>query len=160
MKKILLTFFTLICTFTYAQKKYANEKLGFTIIQPEDWITVDTETSIKNVKNLISFDSETIENLIKSHNGSIEIINLVKYPIKSRSGIIPSIKINLRNNSYKNLDDFKLGITKSFNGLMEVFPDFKFEITPKTIEINGKKTILAKGTYTLELPSGKEKVKL
>lgn len=72
--------------------------------------------------------------------------------------MIPTIKVNLRNNNYKSFDEFKKGIEESFNGIKKIFPDFKFLANPLKTQISGLDCIKACCTYTLKAKNGEEKV--
>lgn len=160
MKKIKLVLFLLIINISFAQKKFKNESLGFSIEQPENWIVAQSGQTLQNLKKEIKLDTKTINKLIEENKGTIEIATFYKYPIETTPGIIPTIKVNLRKNSTQSFDAFQKSIELSFNSIKQVFPDFKFLTNPMKTKINGFDCVKAICKYTLKAKTGEEKVKI
>lgn len=154
-KIILLLSITNIC---FAQNVFKNERLGFTIEQPENWIIAKNEQILENLKDQIKLDPEVLTKLIEQNKGSISVVTFYKYPIETTPGIIPTIKINLKKNTATSFDIFMKEIEESFNGVKQVFPDFKYLTAPIKTQISGLDCVKATCTYTLKTKTGDEKV--
>jgi hypothetical protein len=98
--------------------------------------------------------------LIEQNKGTIQVVTFFKYPIETTAGILPTIKVNLRNNPNENFSDFRKSIEASFSGIKKVFPDFKYTSAPTETVIDGKKCVTATCMYTLTGNYGKGKVKI
>ena len=158
MKNIKFIIILLIANTCLGQSTFKNESLGFNIEQPEKWIVAKNEESIENIKKQIKLDTETLNKLLEQNKGTIQVVTFYKYPIETTSGIIPTIKVNLRKNTSKSFDEFKKVIEESFSGIKNVFPDFKYLSTPVKTKISGLDCVKAVCTYTLKANNGEEKV--
>lgn len=158
MKKIILLLLLLITTICVGQNTFKNEKLGFTIEQPKDWIVAKNNDILDNIKKNIKLDAETLNKLIEQNKGSIPVVTFYKYPIETTAGIIPTIKVNLRKNTAKSFDTFTKGIEESFSGIKKVFPDFTYLTTPTKTQLSELDCVKAVCTYTLKAKNGEEKV--
>ena len=158
MKNIKFIIILLIANTCLGQSTFKNESLGFNIEQPEKWIVAKNEESIENLKKQIKLDTETLNKLLEQNKGTIQVVTFYKYPIETTSGIIPTIKVNLRKNTSKSFDEFKKVIEESFSGIKNVFPDFKYLSTPVKTKMSGLDCVKAVCTYTLKANNGEEKV--
>lgn len=158
IKKIKLLLVLLITTIGLGQNTFKNEKLGFTIEQPKDWIIAKNNDVVDNIKKNIKLDAETLNKLIEQNKGTIQVVTFYKYPIETTAGIIPTIKVNLRKNTAESFDMFKKGIEESFNSIKKVFPDFTYLTTPTKTQLSELDCVKAVCTYTLKTKNGEEKV--
>lgn len=160
MKNFRLLILVLACNICSSQNIFKNESLGFSMEQPENWIIAKNGQTITNLKEQIKLEPEILKKLLEDNKGTFQVVAFYKYPIDSYAGIIPTIKVNLRTNSFQSFDDFKKSIIESFKSIKNVFPDFKFLSNPITSEINGLKCVVANCSYTLKANTGNELVKI
>jgi hypothetical protein len=160
MKNIKLILFLWIANTCLGQNTFKNESLGFTMEQPKNWIVAKNGESVENIKKQIKLNPETLNKLIAQNKGTIQVLTFYKYPIETTPGLIPTIKVNLRNNNYKSFEEFKKGIEESFNEIKKIFPDFKYLSNPIKTQISGLDCVKALCTYTLKAKNGEEKVKI
>lgn len=160
MKHIIIISLLLVYNICSAQTTFKNERLGFSIDQPKNWVVAEEVETVKNLQDNIKLDKATLKELIKTHEGTYQVITFFKYPVNSRNGVIPTIKIILKNNATASFDDFKKNIEKSFISMKDVFPDFKLIEKSTSKYIDGKQCVFAMCEYTLTSRNGKEKVKL
>lgn len=149
----------LMTTLCQSQEIFRNHKLGFQIEKPADWLTANQNQSLENLQEQIKLPDSKIKELIQNNRGSIEIVTFYKSDIRSRAGIIPTIKIILRNNTTSNIGAFKTVIESSFTKLKETFSDFEFIAKPTIITVDGKDCVFSISTYTITSKSGPEKVR-
>ncbi len=160
MKNIILISVLFVYTICKAQTTFKNERLGFSIEQPKKWIVAEEGETVQNLKEHIKLDKATLKKLIDTHKGTYQVVTFFKYPINSRHGVIPTIKIVLKNNGTPSFEDFKKSIERSFSGMKDIFPDFKFIEQPTIKYIGDIQCVFAMCDYTLTAYNGQEKVKL
>lgn len=160
MKQIILISLLFIYNICTAQTTFKNERLGFSINQPNKWIVAEEGETVQNLEEHIKLDKATLKKLIDTHKGTYQVVTFFKYPINSRHGVIPTIKIVLKNNGTASFEDFKKSIERSFSGMKDIFPDFKFIEQPTVKYIDGKQCVFAMCDYTLTAHNGQEKVKI
>ena len=158
MKNIKLILILLIANSCLGQNTFKNESLGFNIEQPEKWIVAKNGESVENIKKQIKLDTETVNKLLEQNKGTIQVVTFYKYPIETTPGIIPTIKVNLRQNTSKSFDEFKKVIEESLSGIKKVFSDFKYLSSPVKTKISGLDCVKAVCAYTLKAKNGEEKV--
>lgn len=157
-----LYFFVLVfvANISFSQNVFKNESIGFSIEEPSKWIKAKDGQTIENLKNNIKLDNKVLTKLLEQNKGTIQVVSFFKYPIETTAGIIPTIKINLRSNPYKNFVTFRRSIEESFIGIKQVFPDFKYTSEPKESVVDGKKCLTASCIYTLTSKGRSAKVKI
>jgi len=160
MKNIIIFLLLFVYNLCSAQTTFKDERLGFSIQQPKKWIVAGEGETVQNLKEHIKLDKATLKKLIDIHKGTYQVVTFFKYPINSRHGVIPTIKIVLKNNGTASFEDFKKSIERSFLGMKDIFPDFKFIEQPTVKYIDGKKCVFAMCDYTLTAHNGQEKVKI
>lgn len=160
MRRIMFLWLILLSSASFSQTIFKNESIGFSIEQPSKWIKAKEGQTTENLKNNIKLDEKVIAKLIEQNKGTIQVVTFFKYPIETTAGIIPTIKVNLRNNPNENFADFRKSIEASFSGIKKVFPDFKYTSAPSETVIDGKKCVTATCMYTLTGSSGTGKVKI
>ena len=160
MKTLLTLLFSLITNLCLAQTIFHHPQLGFAIEHPEDWIIAKKEELIQNIKENIKIDPNQLNKLLQESKGSVRIVDFYKYPIHSKEGIIPTIKINLRKNTTKTFDEFKKVTIESFSQVKQIFPDFKFIQAPIKTTLSGLDGLKATATYTVKAQTAEEKVTL
>jgi hypothetical protein len=160
MRIIKILILALTSNFGFSQVIFKNENIGFSIEQPNKWIKAKEGETIENLKSNIKLDEKVLAKLIEQNKGTIQVVSFFKYPIETTAGMIPTIKVNLRSNLYKNFADFRKSIEESFTGIKKVFPDFKYTSNPTESVIGGRKCVTASCIYTLNGNGGTAKVKL
>ncbi len=160
MRHIIFLWLILLSDLSFSQTIFKNESIGFSIEQPSKWIKAKEGQTNENLKSNIKLDENVLAKLIEQNKGTIQVVSFFKYPIETTAGIIPTIKVNLRNNPNENFSDFSKSIEASFSGIKKVFPDFKFTSAPAESVIDGKKCVTASCIYTLTGNSGTGKVKI
>src|SRR5690606_10053815 len=160
MKQIIIILLLFIYNLCSAQTIFKNERLGFSIDQPKKWIIAEEGETVQNLKDHIKLDKATLKKLIDTHKGTYQVVTFFKYPINSKHGVIPTIKIVLKNNGTASFEDFKKSIERSYTGIKDIFPDFRFTEQPTVKYVDDKKCVFAACDYTLTAHNGQEKVKL
>jgi hypothetical protein len=160
MRHIIFLWLILLSDLSFSQTIFKNESIGFSIEHPSKWIKAKEGQTTENLKSNIKLDEKVLAKLIEQNKGTIQVVSFFKYPIETTAGIIPTIKVNLRNNPNENFSDFRKSIEESFSGIKKVFPDFKFTSAPAESVIDGKKCVTASCIYTLTGNSGTGKVKI
>lgn len=160
MKNIIIISLLLVYNICNSQTTFKNERLGFSIDHPNKWIVAEEGETVQNLKEHIKLDKATLKKLIDTHKGTYQVVTFFKYPINSKHGVIPTIKIVLKNNRTTSFDDFKKNIVSSYKGIKDIFPDFSFTEQPTVKYIDGKQCVFAMCNYTLTAHNGQEKVKI
>ena len=136
-----------------AQEIFKEEKYGFSIEKPSDWIEAANMDLLDNLSKF-ELDDEKLAKFVKDHNGSVLLTSFYKYNPKIHAGLIPTIQVNVRLNGTRNFEEFKNLITQSANSFKQYFDDFKFESEPEVIEIDGVKSVYFVGSFSMETQKG------
>jgi len=160
MKNIIIILLLFVYNLCSAQTTFKDERLGFSIQQPKKWIVAKEDETGQNLKEHIKLDKATLKKLIDTHKGTYQVVTFFKYPINSKHGVIPTIKIVLKNNGTASFEDFKKSIERSYTGIKDIFPDFRFTEQPTVKYVDDKKCVFAACDYTLTAHNGLEKVKV
>lgn len=123
--------------------------------EPKNWIKITNTEALKNFEKF-EMNDETFSKIISQHNGSFFLTSFTKYNPKTHSGLIPTIKINVRKNDAPNFDDFKKMTIISSEGFKKIFKDFTFAKEPTEVEISGVKSMFFIGEFTMSTKSGQE----
>lgn len=115
MRLINISVLLLFFNFSAAQQIFRNDKFGFSMEKPLKWIISDNSQTTNNFKENIKLPPEDIKKMLNQNKGTINVATFYKYPIDSVNGIIPTIKINIRQNGTKTLLTFKNSIELSYN---------------------------------------------
>ncbi len=159
MRLINISVLLLFFNFSAAQQIFRNDKFGFSMEKPLKWIISDNSQTTNNFKENIKLPPEDIKKMLDQNKGTINVATFYKYPIDSVNGIIPTIKINIRQNGTKTLLTFKNSIELSYNSIKNYFPDFKFTVSPILKELDHKKGVYSVCTYTVKTKVSTEKVR-
>jgi len=160
MKKIALLLCLLFSLSAVAlgQKIFKDERYGFSMQEPENWMTGDKKMITENLGKL-KLDEDELAKLIKSSNGSYLLTSFYKYDPKTHAGVIPTIQINVRTNPTKTFEQFSAVMNNSMGSLQRIFNDFSFVKKLEATELNGAKALYFVGTYTLTI-KGNESTKV
>ncbi|MBD3582189.1 hypothetical protein [Flavobacterium selenitireducens] len=149
----------LVTSIGFSQEIFRDERFGFSMERPADWLQAKTGEAIENASERIQLPPEKLQELLRSHRGSIDVVAFYKYDLNSVKGVIPTIKILLRSNPTKSASDFKQMIGQSFSSLKKSFPDFTVTVPPTPVKIGEKTGIHMKGLNKLETKYGVEEVR-
>lgn len=130
MKKtpVFLLFLWSFSSVLYGQERYVNEKYGFSIEKPKDW--------------LILTHPDLSKDLNKGHGPTL--ITFYKYDPLSFKGVSPTIFIFVEANTHKTYDKFcKEYSKKTQNTFLLEYTNDK----PTIVEINGNKGVFLKSNY-------------
>jgi len=155
MKKLLLLLVLLTVNLAFSQKRFESKKYGFSIEEPYNWQIANNDDVLKNLDKYDLTD-EALNELLKKNKGSILLTSFYKYETNKHAGLIPTIKINMRQNPAKEFSVFKSMISQSSKGFETVFPDFKYIQEPTEFEISGIKSVFFSGKYTMKAQNGAE----
>ncbi len=156
-RKILLLTIVFTINFAFAQKRYENKQLGFSIEEPNKWIEASNEEVMENLEKQVSY--EKLSELLKNNKGSISVANFYKYKTNEHPGLIPTIKVLMRQNVTTNFTDFKSMISQSSKSFEKMFPDLEFIQEPNEILIDGIKSVYFIVKYSMKTQSGTMKIK-
>ncbi|UMY64910.1 MULTISPECIES: hypothetical protein [unclassified Flavobacterium] len=143
-----------------AQDRFEDKEVGFSMERPANWEMGKPGEALANARSKLAMNPLELEKLVEANKGVVEVVTFLKYPIASRNGIIPTIKVNLRNMPEMPTYRFKESIADSFRTLKSTFPDFAFIKEPEAIEVDGFYTVYAVCSYTMKTQRWKEKVKV
>lgn len=155
MKKITLLIAMLTINVAFCQKRFENKQYGFSIEEPHNWQIANNDETLKNLDKYDLTD-EAVQELLKKNKGSILLTSFYKYEAHKHAGLIPTIKINMRENPIREFAAFKSMVGQSSKGFVTVFPDFTYIQEPTEIEISGIKSVFFSGKYTMKAQNGTE----
>jgi len=137
--------FLLFSSVVMAQGTFHDARFGFSMMHPTNWFQPEIGDQLKNASERIKLSPEKLEAIFRSHQNSIEIVTFLKHHPDSIEGIIPTIKVILRPNPTKTLDEFKTMIEYSINSMKKTFPDFVLTQPVSIVKLNGKSCVLVEG---------------
>ncbi len=150
------------CVFAFsvvsAQERFEDKDVGFSMERPANWQAAQPGEVLANARTKLVMNPRVLNQLLEENKGVVEVVTFLKYPISSRNGVIPTIKVNLRNIPEMPTYRFKESIVDSFRSLKSTFPDFTFVKEPEAVEVDGFYTVYAVCSYTLKTLKGNEKV--
>ncbi len=138
---------------THSQDVYENKQFGIKIMKPESWI-VATNTDLQNNLNKIKFNDQELEKILESYDGILQLSAFFKYNKDSVAGLIPTIKVTIRDNPTTNMSDFKEEIIESTNQIKTVLKNFEFIETLKEVTISEAPSLYQSFRYSLILANG------
>ena len=154
MKKSILFFLLLTMNVAFSQKRFEG-KHGFSMEEPHHWQIANNDELLANL-NKYDLDDDALKALLKENKGSILLTSFYKYETNKHAGLIPTIKINMRQNPAKEFSTFKSMISQSSKGFETVFPDFTYIQEPVEVEISGIRSVFFSGKYTMKTQNGTE----
>jgi len=152
-------FFFLFLSAAQAQTTFHDEQFGFTVQEPKDWIKAEKNEAVENVKERIKLSEEKLNELLKNNKGTIEIVTFYKYPVSSVNGVIPTIKVNLRKNPAKSIEDFKRMMEYSIGDIKKVFPKMTITKAPSIVQLDGKSAVYFESLNVIPTKNGEEEVR-
>lgn len=148
MKKVVFSSLILVCLFNFvsAQERLTSST-GISMLHPENWKLASQDDFAGNLKKL-DLSEEQLERLLRS-NGSLLIWGFLKYDLKERPGIIPTIQIRLLSNPTTSFESF----TRAYRGLRErdkdIFQNLKIESPLREDSIGTQRTLTTTFSYEL-----------
>ncbi len=139
-----------------AQQVHSDERFNFSIQHPDNWIKAKPSESIENLQSKIKLSQESIDMILKNHQGTIEIVTFYKYPTNSVNGIIPTIKVNLRKNPTKNFAEFKEMMVQGAENLKKPFPNLQITKQISVTKIDGIECVYFESTNKIPTKNGNE----
>ena len=124
----------------FCQDRFEVKTIGFSINVPENWIPMENDAILKNLKQY-DFTEKQMAELLKSNNSAVDLATYTKYDPKKHRGIIPTIKIRTHTNQTDNINDFKTVIEKSTENTKKALTNFRFIIHPEITEIAKHKVV-------------------
>jgi len=152
MRNTLLVCILLACTATFAQKTFNSKAYGFSILKPERWIEITSESIQKNLEKTDD-GQKKLDELLKQEKNGVLVTSYYKYPIKAHKGIIPTVKVTLRANPFTNFEAFKAAVTNT-SDLKKMFPDLEIIDAPQVVTVGGVKGLYFSCKFTLDLKNG------
>lgn len=153
MKKSIVLLLLLTASIAFSQKRFESKNYGFSMDEPKDWQVANNEELLNNLDRY-DLTTEAFHELLKKNKGSILLTSFYKYDMNKHAGLIPTIKINMRQNPAGEFSVFKSMISQSSKGFETVFPDFKYLQEPTEVEISGIKSVFFSGKYTMKMQNG------
>lgn len=152
MKNFILLVSILTINLAFSQKRFES-KYGFSIEEPHNWQIANNEDILKNLDKYDLTD-DAINELLKKNKGSVLLTSFYKYETNKHAGLIPTLKINMRETTTKDFATFKSVVGQISEGFTTVFPDFTYIQEPTEIEISGIKSVYFSGKYSMKLQNG------
>ncbi len=149
-KVILFVVAALACFFTaQSQEVFQSKAWGFSMNKPEGWVELNTGYIHENVKEY-DFTKEQLDKVFALQNNSIFLLVLSKHDPETYAGVIPTIKINANRTDIVSQKVFLASIKASFEGVLKVFDNAKFDRLPGTVEVNGVPMVHGVISYDLK----------
>ncbi|MCX6265239.1 MAG: hypothetical protein NTZ47_11985 [Bacteroidetes bacterium] len=155
--KFLFCLFTLILVYSNAigQSIFRSKAYGFEMQSPKNWNEATNAVLMNNLAKLYN-SNENLQKILQSNKGSLLLSSFYKYDPQFHPGLIPTIKINVRQKTDVDFGKFMSNITQSAKGFFTIFKDFEYLTAPTEIEISGIKSVYFIGKFTLRTQDGQE----
>ena len=150
---LLSIFLSFSFTFVFGQEFFENKQIGIKILKPRNWILAsnkDLESSLKKIE----FSDKQLVELLNSNKGVVTLCSYYKYKIDSVAGLIPTVKITIRNNPTSNYSDFKQMMVESTDRVKTVVQNFEFIENFKELKISDYASLTYSCRYAFSLASG------
>ncbi len=105
------------------------------------------ESNLKKFK----FNDEQLIKILNSNKGLLTLCTYYKYKISTVSGVIPTVKITVRNNPTTTLSNFKQLMIASTNRVKTVVQNFEFIDCFKDVKIDSYASLYYSCRYTFSL---------
>lgn len=136
-----------------------KEKEAFLIDKPEGWVA-NPNQRLKDNLDRLDMDDLEVKKMLDSHNGNVMLCAYTKYDPKTRQGLMPTIQVNMVNNSSRDYNSFKNEMLKSTEQMKSMLEGFRFINGPKDIMIDGHKALFFQSEFNLSYDqSGPVKVR-
>lgn len=114
---------------------------------PADWFSMDNTTVPEN-QQVYSFNEQQAEKILQLNKDIVRLLSISKRDIKTSEGIMPTIKINVRNTATTSLEQLKINMQASIEQTMHSFTGFKY-LTPFEITKTNKIPAVSATIYYL-----------
>ncbi len=149
---LLSALFILLCRID-AQDLFESKQFGIKMSKPENWIAA-TNTDLQNNLNKIKFTDEELQKVLNSNKGILTLSTYYKYKMESVAGLIPTIKVTIRENPTANMSDFKQVMIASTDRVKTVVKNFEFVENFKEVNISSFPSLYYNCRYSLTLANG------
>ncbi|MDB5248070.1 MAG: hypothetical protein JWQ40_2464 [Segetibacter sp.] len=150
---LLLIVLSFSFTLVFGQESYENKHFGIKISKPKDWVLA-TNDDLDNSLKKIEFSNEQLIKVLNSNKGVVTLVSYYKYKTDSVSGLIPTVKITIRNNPTSNYSDFKQVMIESTNRVKTVVRNFEFIDNFKEVKVSEYAALFYSCRYSFSLASG------
>jgi hypothetical protein len=155
LKRFSLLLIVLIGSFSllFGQEFYESKQFGIKISTPKGWILATDEDLENNLKK-IDFNGEQLKKVLESKKGVMTLCSYYKYKTDSVAGLIPTVKITIRNNPTTDFSDFKEMMTNSVDRMKTVFQHFEMIDSFKEIKLSAFNSLFCSFRYSVSLANG------
>ena len=145
MTKNLIFFAAFLISTSFRQ---SSNDLKFSITSPDKWKKT-TNTEIYNNIDQFKLTPTQLGKYISDHKGSVLFVTYSKYDPAQHAGLIPTIQVNIRNNTTKTFDSFFQTMTKSSETMQNYFKDFEYIDKPQKVKVGGKDAFYFSAKFTM-----------
>jgi hypothetical protein len=145
----LILFSTILLSFSFRQNP---DQLKFTMTPPEKWRKT-TNAEIFDNLDKFKLTQTQLDKFLADHKGSVLFLAYTKYDPSQHPGLIPTIQVNILNNTAKTFDSFFLSMTKSAESMQKYFKDFEYIDRPQKIIIGNKDAFYFSSKFTMTTSS-------
>lgn len=139
--------------FVYGQDTFVNKQYGFAMQEPKDWILTN-KAALKDNLTKFEINDAALAKLLKDNNGTILLAAYYKYDPSIKSGLIPTIQIQVRSKSPSTYKEFEQQILRSAEQFKKVFDKYETIGEPREVEISGLRTLLIVGKFNIKMNDG------
>lgn len=132
--------FILLFHTIYSQEKFEVKNIGFSIDVPENWIILENKDVLENLNNY-DLNDETKRDFFLSSNKATELVTYSKYNPEQYKGIIPTIKIRIKELKSDYYVDFLKFVEESNLKVKEQLHNFSYIEKPKIITISNREVV-------------------
>lgn len=123
----------------YSQEKFEVKNIGFSIDVPENWIVLENKDVLENLNNY-DLNDEAKRDFFLSSNKASELVTYSKYDPKQYKGVIPTIKIRIRELKSHNKDFLKF-VEDSNLKVKEQLHNFSYIEKPKISNVSNRTVV-------------------
>lgn len=130
-----------------------NDSLNISFWTPPSWFSGDKKLLHDNLKNY-KFSKGQMNQLVNNINTSTVLGVYYKYDPKIHYGLIPTIKIYVRQSNIKDFEKFFISAKNEIESIKSQVSNFKYIDSPKTITVGQRKAFYAYSSYDLNVNTG------
>ena len=148
-----LIYIFLISSLTFSCFGQPGDSLNFSYWTPKSWFSGGKKLLHDNI-NKYKFNHEQVEQLVNDVKTSKVLGIYYKYDPNVHYGLIPTIKVYIRQNQSENFEDFLISMKRGIEDAKSFTTNFKYIDSPSTILIGQRKAFYASSTYSLKVQTG------
>jgi hypothetical protein len=156
MKKLLILFVSisiLLSGCANQEEKEQNAKNSFYMDKPGNWYS-QTDSMIYDNLSKFELSNAELDEMLKTHKGSVPLVIYTKYKPDEHAGMIPTIQVNLRSATTNDFKQFKATLIQSAKQFKNILNNFEYIDEPQEIDIAGIKSIYFKSKFDMPLKNG------